>query len=288
MCLCPCLLLCCVLVCVCPCLCLCLCGVRSRSGGQEPEGSGRKGRPVRTTSFPVKRNASSQTNLFLLNACRLVGWLVLWLVGWLAGWLVGCLGCSRLGRALVRPGRELVIYGLSFPNNKPHGPHPLMDGPGTCNPRAVSLSWEHTHHNKTQAQQQGNTTSLTQQTNKQDITKQNKTKQTQQNKTKQTKQPNRTKSNKSTPNQTRTNQHTTQHNKHEGTQKDTATNTTNARPPSEIKEKERERERERDERQRDRERKSYQNVSCQTNLFLLSACRLVGWLVGSLVSQLVG
>ena len=121
MCLCPCLLLCCVLVCVCPCLCLCLCGVRSRSGGQEPEGSGRKGRPVRTTSFPVKRNASSQTNLFLLSACRLVGWLVLWLVGWLAGWLVGCLGCSRLGRALVRPGRELVICGLSCLNNKPHG-----------------------------------------------------------------------------------------------------------------------------------------------------------------------
>ena len=60
------------------------------------------------------------------------------LVGWLVSWF-GCLDCSRLGRALVRPGRELVIYGLSVLNNKPHGPHPVMDGPGTCTPRAVSF-----------------------------------------------------------------------------------------------------------------------------------------------------
>ena len=67
----------------------------------------------------------------------LVGWLFGWLVGWLAGWLVGCLVCSRLGRALVRPGRKLVIYGLSRLNKKSHGSPPVMDGRGTCNPRNI-------------------------------------------------------------------------------------------------------------------------------------------------------
>ena len=152
MCLCPCLLLCCVLVCVCPCLCLCLCGVRSMSGGQEPEGSGRKGRPVETTGCHVKRNASCQTNLFLLNACRLVGWLVLWLVGWLAGWLAGWLvawvahvwAVLTFGPCTCSAGPRTCHLWAKFLNKKSHGSPPVMDGPGTCNPRAVSLSWEHT------------------------------------------------------------------------------------------------------------------------------------------------
>ena len=63
----------------------------------------------------------------------------------LVGWLVDCQGCSFVGRLLVRPGRELVIYGLSKINNKPLGPSSVMDGPGTCNPRAVSFSWKQTH-----------------------------------------------------------------------------------------------------------------------------------------------
>ena len=42
------------------------------------------------------------------------------------------MGGSPLGGALVWPGRELVIYGLSFFNHKTNGPTPVMDGPRTC------------------------------------------------------------------------------------------------------------------------------------------------------------
>ena len=191
--------------------------------------------------------------MFLLNACRLVGWFVFWLVSWLVnwlagyktkqakqpnqtkpnestpnqtptnqrttqqvswlvGWLVGCLGCSRLGRALVRPGRELVIYGLSFPNNKPHGPHPVMDGPGTCNPRAVSLSWEHTHHNKTQAQQQSNTDfpNTTDKQTRHNKTKQNQTNTTKQDEANQTTKPNQVKQKHAKPNPNKATHNTAQ------------------------------------------------------------------------------
>ena len=37
---------------------------------------------------------------------------------------------SWVRRELTRPGRELVIHGLSFLINKPNGPTPVMDGPG--------------------------------------------------------------------------------------------------------------------------------------------------------------
>ena len=124
----------------------------------------------------------------------LVGWLVGWLVGslvsqlvgelvgWLAGWLV----------AWVAHVWAVHLFGRAANLSSMGWPHPVMDGPGTCNPRAVSLSWEHTHQNKTQAQQHSNTDfpNTTDKRPNHNKTKQNQTNTTKQDEANQTTKPN--------------------------------------------------------------------------------------------------
>ena len=50
----------------------------------------------------------------IISGCQVFVWLgclVARLIAWLAVWLPGCMGFSRMSRAIVLPGRELVSRG---------------------------------------------------------------------------------------------------------------------------------------------------------------------------------